>query len=70
MINAPILHVNGDHPEGQYLSCGSNLQPAYHLFLDVVKAMDIAFKYRQYFRKVCLLRRARAQDRFESKANH
>ncbi|KAJ3913557.1 dehydrogenase E1 and transketolase domain-containing protein 1 [Lentinula edodes] len=33
MINAPILHVNGDHPE------------------DVVKAMDIAFKYRQYFRK-------------------
>ncbi|KIK54180.1 hypothetical protein GYMLUDRAFT_48977 [Collybiopsis luxurians FD-317 M1] len=34
MINAPILHVNGDHPE------------------DVFKAMDIAFKYRQYFRKV------------------
>ncbi|KAJ3984882.1 Transketolase, pyrimidine binding domain-containing protein [Lentinula detonsa] len=33
MINAPVLHVNGDHPE------------------DVVKAMDIAFKYRQYFRK-------------------
>ncbi|KAJ3768507.1 dehydrogenase E1 and transketolase domain-containing protein 1 [Lentinula raphanica] len=33
MINAPILHVNGDHPE------------------EVVKAMDIAFKYRQYFRK-------------------
>ncbi|KAL0960260.1 hypothetical protein HGRIS_011890 [Hohenbuehelia grisea] len=33
MINAPVLHVNGDHPE------------------DVVRAMDIAFKYRNYFRK-------------------
>ncbi|KAF8635350.1 hypothetical protein AX17_003941 [Amanita inopinata Kibby_2008] len=33
MINAPVLHVNGDHPE------------------DVVKAMDIAFRYRHYFRK-------------------
>ena len=34
MINAPVLHVNGDHPE------------------DVVRAMDIAFRYREYFRKV------------------
>ncbi|KDR79783.1 hypothetical protein GALMADRAFT_241860 [Galerina marginata CBS 339.88] len=33
MINTPILHVNGDHPE------------------DVAKAMDIAFRYRNYFRK-------------------
>ncbi|KAJ7599589.1 thiamine diphosphate-binding protein [Mycena floridula] len=33
MINAPVLHVNGDHPE------------------DVVRAMEIAFQYRQYFRK-------------------
>ncbi|KAJ7367025.1 dehydrogenase E1 and transketolase domain-containing protein 1 [Mycena albidolilacea] len=33
MINAPILHVNGDHPE------------------DVVRAMEIAFEYRNYFRK-------------------
>ncbi|KAH9478201.1 putative 2-oxoglutarate dehydrogenase E1 component DHKTD1, mitochondrial [Psilocybe cubensis] len=33
MINAPVLHVNGDHPE------------------DVAKAMDIAFRYRNYFRK-------------------
>jgi len=33
MINAPVLHVNGDHPE------------------DVIRAMDIAFKYRHYFRK-------------------
>jgi 2-oxoglutarate dehydrogenase complex dehydrogenase (E1) component-like enzyme len=37
MINTPVLHVNGDHPE------------------DVVRAMDIAFRYREYFRKVrCL----------------
>lgn len=34
MINAPVLHVNGDYPE------------------DVVRAMDIAFRYREYFRKV------------------
>ncbi|KAJ7784423.1 thiamine diphosphate-binding protein [Mycena metata] len=33
MINTPILHVNGDHPE------------------DVVRAMDVAFQYRNYFRK-------------------
>ncbi|KAG5644201.1 hypothetical protein DXG03_008864 [Asterophora parasitica] len=33
MINAPVLHVNGDHPE------------------DVFRAMDIAFRYRKYFRK-------------------
>lgn len=33
MINAPVLHVNGDYPE------------------DVAKAMEIAFEYRQYFRK-------------------
>ncbi|KAF9445181.1 2-oxoglutarate dehydrogenase, E1 component [Macrolepiota fuliginosa MF-IS2] len=32
-INAPVLHVNGDHPE------------------DVARAMDIAFRYRNYFRK-------------------
>lgn len=34
MINAPILHVNGDYPE------------------DVARAVEIAFKYRNYFRKV------------------
>lgn len=34
MINTPVLHVNGDHPE------------------DVVRAMAIAFRYREYFRKV------------------
>ncbi|KAF8575257.1 dehydrogenase E1 and transketolase domain-containing protein 1 [Ramaria rubella] len=33
MINAPVLHVNGDHPE------------------DVVRAMEVAFKYRNSFRK-------------------
>ncbi|KAJ7175983.1 thiamine diphosphate-binding protein [Mycena filopes] len=33
MINAPVLHVNGDHPE------------------DVVRAMEVAFQYRNYFRK-------------------
>ncbi|KAJ7147082.1 Transketolase, pyrimidine binding domain-containing protein [Mycena crocata] len=33
MVNAPILHVNGDHPE------------------DVVRAMEVAFQYRNYFRK-------------------
>ncbi|KAI0312699.1 dehydrogenase E1 and transketolase domain-containing protein 1 [Amylostereum chailletii] len=33
MINAPVLHVNGDHPE------------------DVARAIEIAFKYRNHFRK-------------------
>ncbi|KZT69995.1 2-oxoglutarate dehydrogenase, E1 component [Daedalea quercina L-15889] len=33
MINAPVLHVNGDYPE------------------DVVRAVDVAFKYRNHFRK-------------------
>ncbi|TCD66088.1 hypothetical protein EIP91_001846 [Steccherinum ochraceum] len=33
MINAPVLHVNGDHPE------------------DVARAVEIAFKYRNHFRK-------------------
>ena len=37
MINAPVLHVNGDYPE------------------DVARAMEIAFRYRDYFRKVCFL---------------
>ncbi|KAJ7644236.1 Transketolase, pyrimidine binding domain-containing protein [Roridomyces roridus] len=35
MINAPVLHVNGDHPE------------------DVVRAMQVAFQYRNYFRRTC-----------------
>ncbi|CAL1698812.1 unnamed protein product [Somion occarium] len=33
MINAPVLHVNGDYPE------------------DVARAVEVAFKYRNYFRK-------------------
>ncbi|KZT04533.1 dehydrogenase E1 and transketolase domain-containing protein 1 [Laetiporus sulphureus 93-53] len=33
MINAPVLHVNGDYPE------------------DVARAVETAFKYRNYFRK-------------------
>ncbi|RPD70915.1 dehydrogenase E1 and transketolase domain-containing protein 1 [Lentinus tigrinus ALCF2SS1-7] len=33
MINAPVLHVNGDYPE------------------DVQRAVEVAFKYRNYFRK-------------------
>lgn len=37
-------------------------------FLDVVKAMDIAFKYRQYFRKVRLLILYVEREKFEFKA--
>jgi len=33
MINAPVLHVNGDYPE------------------DVARAVEVAFKYRNHFRK-------------------
>jgi probable 2-oxoglutarate dehydrogenase E1 component DHKTD1 len=49
MINAPVLHVNGDYPEGKVsdflpLSCSP-------LLADVARAVDIAFQYRHYFRK-------------------
>jgi len=50
MIYAPVLHVNGDHPEGKpyvfYMSRVLIVPPT-----DVARAMDIAFKYRNYFRK-------------------
>jgi probable 2-oxoglutarate dehydrogenase E1 component DHKTD1 len=50
MINAPILHVNGDHPEGSiFFDLDSHVA---HRALDVVRAMEIAFQYRNYFRKV------------------
>jgi probable 2-oxoglutarate dehydrogenase E1 component DHKTD1 len=54
MINAPVLHVNGDYPEGIVLSaqealCALN---ADYPRKDVARAMDIAFRYRHYFRKV------------------
>ena len=53
MINAPVLHVNGDYPEGElfsYFPCTrySVFTPA----VDVARAVDIAFKYRNHFRKV------------------
>ncbi|KAJ7069682.1 Transketolase, pyrimidine binding domain-containing protein [Mycena amicta] len=38
MTAAPVLHCNGDHPEGS--AC-----------VDVVRAMELAFQYRNYFRK-------------------
>ena len=53
MINAPVLHVNGDHPEGELLSL-----PAHTSLIvltstvDVARAVDVAFKYRNHFRKV------------------
>jgi hypothetical protein len=54
MINAPVLHVNGDHPEGMF---SLDLRMTFlvlrsHICVDVARAMDIAFRYRDYFRKV------------------
>jgi len=49
MINAPVLHVNGDYPEGGV--------PIFLPFswlttsTDVERAVDIAFQYRHQFRK-------------------
>ena len=49
MINAPVLHVNGDYPEGRisavliYLSSLS--------LSDVERAIEVAFQYRHHFRK-------------------
>jgi probable 2-oxoglutarate dehydrogenase E1 component DHKTD1 len=50
IINAPVLHVNGDHPEGdsKFLLLGYGADRSQK---DVVKAMDIAFRYRNYFKK-------------------
>ncbi|KAF8066054.1 Transketolase, pyrimidine binding domain-containing protein [Lyophyllum atratum] len=48
MINAPVLHVNGDYPEGTTFAPSSD---ELHGYADVVRAMDIAFQYRKYFRK-------------------
>ena len=57
MINAPVLHVNGDYyPEGMVSSiqealCVRNADNP-RKTKDVARAMDIAFLYRNYFRKV------------------
>lgn len=50
MINAPVLHVNGDYPEGAYtlvVPATSN-----NVLTDVCRAMETAFAYRNAFRKV------------------
>lgn len=52
MINAPVLHVNGDYPEGaslRFVFC--LIQLSTRCLVDVARAMNIAFKYRNYFRK-------------------
>lgn len=56
MINAPVLHVNGDYPEGILASLSQAIRSHVRfVVLDVVRAMEVAFKYRQYFRKVSSL---------------
>ena len=49
MINAPVLHVNGDHPEGmrEIFSWSSSDESS----ADVSRALDTAFQYRNTFRK-------------------
>ena len=52
MINAPVLHVNGDYPQGSIFSllllmCTFEPAPP-----EVARAMETAFKYRNFFRKV------------------
>jgi hypothetical protein len=49
MINAPVLHVNGDYPEGRVFIL--SLSPCSLHSTDVERAVDIAFQYRHYFRK-------------------
>jgi probable 2-oxoglutarate dehydrogenase E1 component DHKTD1 len=51
MINAPVLHVNGDYPEGQPFCAAPSRQILIHS-LDVARAVETTFKYRDYFRKV------------------
>jgi hypothetical protein len=49
MINAPVLHVNGDYPEGRVSAF--LLSPGSLRSTDVERAVDIAFQYRHHFRK-------------------
>jgi hypothetical protein len=51
MINAPVLHVNGDSPEGESSSNFAEEALA-KLQSEVARAMKIAFQYRNFFRKV------------------
>ena len=57
MINCPVLHVNGDCPEGNYLSHAESFAHTGDMiagltsFPDVSRAIEIAFKYRNHFRK-------------------
>lgn len=58
MIHAPVLHVNGDYPEGQYppplylLTRLFDLELSVWRTSDVTRAVETAFKYRNHFRKV------------------
>jgi hypothetical protein len=51
MINAPVLHVNGDHPEGTLVG-SVDLHETERVDVDVYRALKIAFEYRNFFRKV------------------
>jgi probable 2-oxoglutarate dehydrogenase E1 component DHKTD1 len=52
MINSPILHVNGDYPEGiVHYACFYPSLNAWFV-IDVSRAVETAFKYRNEFRKV------------------
>ena len=53
MINCPVLHVNGDHPEGSWrvrITCINNILFTF-IHIDVIRAVQIAFEYRNKFRK-------------------
>ena len=49
MINAPVLHVNGDHPEGKISAVLIHLSSL--RLTDVERAVEVAFQYRHHFRK-------------------
>jgi hypothetical protein len=51
MINAPIMHVNGDYPEGRLLFNNDD-RTLTLLGVDVTRAVKIAFEYRRRFKKV------------------
>lgn len=52
MINAPVLHVNGDYPEGTRVTLRQELSLIVCFVEDVARALDTAFQYRNAFRKV------------------
>ena len=55
MINAPILYINGNHPEGALHLFFSHIYRMTSVHIDVMRVMGIGFRYRKHFRRDILV---------------